>query len=153
MRLINVNNYALEEFFGKPIPPYVILSHTWEKEEVLLKDMQDIHKAGRMKGFSKIYHCCTQAKKDGFKWAWVDTCCIDKTSSAELSETINSMFGYYARAMVCYAYLSDIELDFQPSHEVKISLLTRSRWFTRGWTLQELIAPYNLTFFSRTWKP
>jgi hypothetical protein len=148
MRLIDVQTYKLKEFFSVKAPPYAILSHTWGDDEVSFQDMQDLATARRRKGFHKIELCCRQALEDGFAWAWVDTCCIDKTSSAELSETINSMYAYYDQCMVCYAYLSDIDMG-----EIAPHVLFSSRWFTRGWTLQELIAPFNLTFYSRQWTP
>ncbi len=92
-------------------------------------------------GYAKIKGCCRQAQEDGLAYAWVDTCCIDKTSSAELSEAINSMFRWYANAKVCYTYLVDVPSSLDPNDPVSFK---SSRWFTRGWTLQELIAPENL---------
>jgi hypothetical protein len=59
-------------------------------------------------GYKKIIAICDLARKDGYRHAWVDTCCIDKSSSAELSEAINSMFTWCWDACVCYAYLSDL---------------------------------------------
>ena len=156
MRLIIVETYDMREFFNRPQPPYAILSHTWEEEEVLLADMADLSAARQKKGFLKIEHCCRQAKVDGHEWVWVDTCCIDKSSSAELSETINSMFWYYSDAMVCYAYLCDIDdLWFAASRDPSgiAAEIQKSRWFSRGWTLQEFIAPYYLTFYSSGWVP
>ncbi|KAK4464944.1 hypothetical protein QBC42DRAFT_262208 [Cladorrhinum samala] len=99
------------------------------------------------KGFAKIQRTCAQAISQGLEWAWVDTCCIDKSSSAELSEAINSMFRWYRDSSVCYAYLSDVEY-YSQGHPPK---LEKSRWFTRGWTLQELIAPRRVHFFCKTW--
>lgn len=109
MRLINVNTFELHEFYGNDIPKYGILSHTWGEDEVSLQDLQagkglDKNKAG----YRKIVLACKQAKKDEMDWAWVDTCCIDKTSSAELSEAINSMYRWYKESGACYAYLSDV---------------------------------------------
>ncbi|OCK96314.1 HET-domain-containing protein, partial [Cenococcum geophilum 1.58] len=147
MRLLNSRTLQLEEFIGDAnVPPYAILSHTWGEEEVTLRDM--ISTAGSLKekkGFKKIQNCCSQALADGLHWAWVDTCCIDKTSSAELSEAINSMFRWYSRSKVCYAYLTDVPYDgFDDS-------LPKSRWFTRGWTLQELLAPSSVVYYSAEW--
>ena len=157
MRLINAETYRLEEFFGRPAPPYAILSHTWGDDEVFLSDMDDPATAQKKDGFAKIEYCCRQAGKDGLDWAWVDTCCIDKSSSAELSETINSMFRYYSGAMVCYAYLSDIDAVQLSGCDSAAALAKRlekeARWFRRGWTLQEFIAPYSLTFFATDWTP
>lgn len=147
MRLLNSRTLQLEEFIGDAnVPPYAILSHTWGEEEVTLQDI--ISTAGSLKekkGFKKIQYCCSQALADGLHWAWVDTCCIDKTSSAELSEAINSMFRWYSRSKVCYAYLTDVPYDgFNDS-------LPKSRWFTRGWTLQELLAPSSVVYYSAEW--
>jgi hypothetical protein len=102
------------------------------------------------KGYDKIKRCCEVALSDGFKYAWVDTCCIDKTSSSELSEAINSMYRWYKEAAVCYAILSDVSSD-EDCHLASSSFKT-SRWFTRGWTLQELIAPASLVFYGRDWE-
>lgn len=112
MRLLNVDSpeLELEEFFGNNIPPYAILSHTWERGEVLFQDLKRHHYKHKL-GYEKIRFTCEQARKDGLNWCWVDTCCIDKSSSAELSEAINSMFNWYKRAKVCYAYLSDVNLN------------------------------------------
>jgi len=87
---------------------------------------------------------------DGYEWVWIDTYCIDKSSSAELSEAINSMFGWYKKSAICYAYLADVPSNGDP--QVPQSAFSKSRWFTRGWTLQELIAPNILEFFSNDWK-
>ncbi|KAH5280559.1 hypothetical protein HBI72_021710 [Parastagonospora nodorum] len=146
MRLINARTLEIVEFLSEgQIPPFVILSHTWEDEECTLQQMQasshtEIY---RRKGYKKIQSCCKQALKDGFEWAWIDTCCIDKTSTAELSEAINSMFRWYRIAQICYAFLADV-------HDV--TRLASSRWFTRGWTLQELVAPSTLWFYDFNWQ-
>ncbi|CAG8952888.1 hypothetical protein HYFRA_00007602 [Hymenoscyphus fraxineus] len=137
MRLLNTSTLTLEEFYGA-VPKYAILSHRWEKEEVSFQAMN----AGRAGGYEKINRSCSQAMDDGLRYIWVDTCCIDKTSSAELSEAINSMFLWYRNAEVCYAYLSDVDED---------SELSESLWFTRGWTLQELLAPSKVVFYGHGW--
>ncbi|SPQ24029.1 5ef9a13c-4fad-4aa7-aede-151cb176ec88 [Thermothielavioides terrestris] len=167
MRLINARTFKLKEFSGKP-PHYAILSHTWGDDEVTFQDMADLDRARRKLGFSKIERCCQQALRDGLDWAWVDTCCIDKSSSAELSESINSMFAWYEGAMKCYAFLSDVSL--RPVHGIVSDLdheaerdgddnpslqrvaLFESRWWKRGWTLQELIAPHNVEFYNCDWE-
>jgi hypothetical protein len=92
MRLINSTTLRLEEYGGTDIPPYAILSHTWDKEEVSFQDMQQPSDAKNKLGYQKIEKCCAIARSDGFEYAWVDTCCIDKTSSSELTEAINSMY-------------------------------------------------------------
>src|SRR5277367_5075797 len=113
MRLLEYNNngeFSLtKDFVGDDIPEYAMLSHTWEAdtEEVTFKDL--IYGTGKGKlGYKKICFCGEQARRDGLQYFWVDTCCIDKSSSAELSEAINSIFKWYQRSVVCYAYLSDV---------------------------------------------
>ncbi|RYO94502.1 hypothetical protein DL764_007821 [Monosporascus ibericus] len=144
MRLIDVDSYEIHEVVADQIPAYAILSHCWGEAEVSLSDIQNGEAKGKL-GFQKIYYACEQAKRDFLKWVWVDTCCIDKTSSAELSEAINSMYQWYGEAIACYVYLSDITFG---SH----APLGASRWFTRGWTLQELVAPEEVQFFNKHWK-
>ncbi|KAF2207645.1 hypothetical protein CERZMDRAFT_50719 [Cercospora zeae-maydis SCOH1-5] len=116
---------------------YAILSHTWGKNEVSFDDFHQ-DDAKTRDGYRKIEYTCAQALKDGIEYVWVDTCCIDKRSSADLSEAINSMYRWYYNAQVCYAYLEDV---WTPPES------RRSLWFTRGWTLQELIAPETVRFF------
>ena len=213
MRLINTRTFSLELFLDSKITPhYAILSHTWTGEEVSFQDMIGERALITYKtGFKKIQSTCRQAQRDGYNYVWVDTCCeerflapctyrliflgIDKSSSSELSEAINSMFQWYSKANVCYVYLEDVcecaprmgdlETLFKSSEEgngaderaqsavqydytntstqlqgqnadsgLCSSLeapLRTSRWFKRGWTLQELIAPSRLTFFGRHW--
>jgi hypothetical protein len=130
----------LTEFHGKNIPRYAILSHTWgsDCDEVTFKDIRD--GTGRNKvGYNKIRFCVEQATKDKLEYFWIDTCCIDKTSSAELQEAINSMFRWYQEAVKCYVYLSDVKDN---------DSFQTSRWFTRGWTLQELVAPRVVEFYT-----
>ncbi|KAI1028299.1 hypothetical protein LB503_002113 [Fusarium chuoi] len=149
MRLINVENLKLETFIGGHIPPYAILSHRWgnDDEEVSFKDMT--RGTTNKVGMTKVKGCCRQAKKDNLKHAWIDTCCIDKESSKELDEAINSMFQWYRRAAKCYTYMADVphEQDIWES----TSRFSTSSWFTRGWTLQELLAPAEIHFFDETW--
>ena len=93
MWLIDTSKLELHEFINaKHVPPYAILSHCWEEEEVVFADLADLDEAKQKKGFNKIKNACDQALKDDFEYVWIDTCCIDKTSSAELSEAINSMY-------------------------------------------------------------
>jgi hypothetical protein len=149
MRLLHSKTLELKEFIGQDIPPYAILSHTWGDEELSFQDIQR-PEAREKKGYNKIRLCCDQASQDGFEYAWVDTCCIDKRSSAELSEAINSMYKWYQQAEVCYVYLSDVVACYDPG--LPDSMFRRSRWFTRGWKLQELIAPSTVIFFDTAWK-
>ncbi|RBA21246.1 hypothetical protein FPRO05_07560 [Fusarium proliferatum] len=152
MRLINAITLELHEFFNENTPPYAILSHAWGDQEVSFQDWQ---KQNRQQvtwksGYSKILKACHQALNHSLEWLWVDTNCIDKSSSAELTEAINSMFAYYQKSQVCYAYLADVPTANQDV-ELLNSQLRRSRWFTRGWTLQELIAPRRLVFYAADW--
>ena len=142
MRLINVRTIQLEEFGSGQRPKYAILSHRWASEEVTYQDMSQPKTFGK-KGFAKIQSACWQARNKGLAYLWVDTCCIDKTSSSELTEAINSMYRWYQDADICFAYLTDIESRKQ---HIKDSV-----WLTRGWTLQELIAPKNVSFHDRNW--
>lgn len=143
MRLLNSSSVELEHFESdKSVPKYAIFSHTWEAEEVLFADMGKSTAVGKA-GYKKLRYACKQALTDGHKYVWIDTCCIDKSSSAELSQAINSMYSWYQKAEECYVYLADVP--------AKVPVLIGSRWFTRGWTLQELIAPSNLTFYSGDW--
>lgn len=151
MRLINTSTFQFREFPDERNVQYAILSHRWEDEEVMFQDwdwtpQNGLVKPRLMKGFYKIDKCCEQARKEGLEYAWVDTCCIDKKSSAELQEAINSMFRWYKGAEICYAYLSDV-----PTSSESQKLLVQSKWFTRGWTLQELVATKHLMFFSSLW--
>ncbi len=146
MWLLNTTTFKLQFFVGD-IPEYVILSHTWGEEEVTFDDISKSH-ASNMAGYNKIIGCCRLAVNDGFEWAWIDTCCIDKRSSAELSEAINSMYKWYWEAAICYAYLPDVCLE----HISWRKQVEASRWFTRGWTLQELLAPEVVEFYDREWQ-
>ena len=152
MRLLNTRGHSprLEEFVGEhSFPRYAILSHTWEDEEVSLQELSDPARCSNKKGFCKIQKIRALAAAHGFDYTWIDTCCIDKQASSELSEAINSMFRWYEVADVCYAWLSD--LDPEDADADLLSALKRCRWFTRGWTLQELIAPPEVIFFDRDW--
>ena len=160
-------NLNLEEFGDTDIPPYAILSHTWGEdcEEVKYKDFMEGTQKTKI-GYNKIEFCRTQAAWDGLNYFWVDTCCIDKSSSAELTEAINSMYRWYQNAQKCYVYLSELstfnislpESDFSSGH-IKLSrakaeaAFQDSKWFRRGWTLQELLAPRSVEFFSREGYP
>ncbi|KAI6013896.1 heterokaryon incompatibility protein-domain-containing protein [Pisolithus marmoratus] len=142
---------------------YAILSHRWGVE-VAYKEMAGLMRVEELEkdevrardGYQKIIKSCEQAKEDGYKWLWIDTCCIDKRSSSELSETINSMYRWYQNAQVCYAYLHDVDESVFPTKRDD-SKFDRSNgwpeWFMRGWTLQELIAPEQVKFFNKNWMP
>lgn len=108
MRLLNTRTLKLAEFWDNAVPIYAILSHTWEKDEITLQELECPQKGTFVKqGYLKIKQCAELARKEGYEWVWIDTCCIDKSSSAELSEAINSMFKWYRRARMCYAYFFD----------------------------------------------
>ncbi|KAK4443141.1 heterokaryon incompatibility protein-domain-containing protein [Podospora aff. communis PSN243] len=146
MRLINTTTLQLEYFLDRSVPPYAILSHTWEEEEVTFQDMA-LPRPLNKKGYNKIAETCRLARERNLAYAWVDTCCIDKTSSSELTESINSMFQWYVKAEVCFTYLSDLPAQTELKDGIK-----RCRWVTRGWTLQELIAPRRLLFYDSVWQ-
>ena len=156
MRLLKLDDgrFSLEWFPKDKIPPYAILSHTWgrgENDEVTFKDLID-GTADNKRGFQKLQFCGNQAKADDLHYFWVDTCCIDKSNSTELQTAINSMFRWYQNAARCYVYLSDVSVytqDRQFRHVEWESAFRNSRWFTRGWTLQELLAPTIVEFYSR----
>lgn len=219
MRLLNVKTLKLESYHhAETTPPYAILSHVWEEEEVTFQDIDEsvlgedfrelqnrftqlekqfnnlrqlvaesaynvsastsdqssashmesssteirgqtslsssppespaLARAKRLKGWSKLQGCCHEADRFGLHHVWIDTCCIDKSNSSELSEAINSMFAWYRDAELCLAYLSDasdVKDAFDPTRP--------SKWFSRGWTLQELVAPRKMLFFQRDWEP
>jgi ankyrin repeat protein len=157
MRLLQLDakgECSLVEYVGSNIPRYAILSHTWgpDGDEVTFQDL--INGTGEDKrGYRKIRFCADRAARDGLQFSWIDTCCIDKSSSAELQEAINSMFRWYQNAERCYVYLSDVSRDSSNRNDLGSSrwkkAFRNSRWFTRGWTLQELIAPASVEFFSR----
>ena len=158
MWLLSADRAELE-FFNDPTdvphPGICILSHTWSKTEheqtfqevnTIRKDCEKTGANPRDHVSEKIRKCCELAEEHGYKWVWIDTCCINKDSSSELSEAINSMFRYYSLSCVCYVFLADVPKDCDPLNGYHA--FHRSRWFTRGWTLQELIAPHNVLYFS-----
>jgi hypothetical protein len=152
MWLINTDTLKLESFQECPADTYAILSHTWGTEaEELSFDEFRVGEGREKFGFQKIQKCCKQAQQDGLRYAWADTCCIDKRSSSELSEAINSMFSWYARAKICYVYLADVCHTDPLNVRDNLQSFSRSRWFTRGWTLQELIAPRIVSFYAQDW--
>jgi hypothetical protein len=155
LKLGNNGKPILTRFIASKIPNYAILSHTWDadEQEVTFKDLADGVGTSKL-GYRKIRFCGEQAQKDGLQYFWIDSCCIDKSSSSELQEAINSMFRWYQNAAICYAYLTDVSIgkhsrSSQPLWHLAFS---QSRWFTRGWTLQELLAPPSVEFFSREGK-
>lgn len=148
MRLINTHTLKLELFTEPLAVSYAILSHTWEDDEVSFGDMQNLSIARTRRGFRKVRKTCAIARRNGIPYAWADTCCIDKSSSAELSEAINAMYRWYHNAFVCYTYLSGL---LPGSRSSTYDELRDCRWFRRGWTLQELIAPDVMEIFDEEW--
>ena len=150
-------DFCLTKDLIRDIPAYAILSHTWgdDNQEVTYEDLAE--GLGKSKaGYQKIRFCGEQAAKDGLRYFWVDTCCIDKTNAVELQMSINSMFKWYKNAVKCYVYLSDVsipedKLENDSNLDVQSGFRT-ARWFTRGWTLQELLAPSSVEFFSTDYK-
>ncbi|KAK8084864.1 hypothetical protein PG997_006135 [Apiospora hydei] len=213
LRLGYLGGLTVTEDLLDNIPPYAVLSHTWGglSDEVLLQDIRAGYHEHKP-GYRKILFCGAQARRDGLEYFWVDTCCIDKTSSAELAEAINSMYRWYQNAAKCYVYLSDVNLvnDQERFHKYAgpssymavvpnytglsyssrsfntgvnytcrnymsrnllgvgnysslgyetpppvpaantswLDAFRSSKWFTRGWTLQELLAPSTVEFFA-----
>ncbi|KAF9875130.1 hypothetical protein CkaCkLH20_07396 [Colletotrichum karsti] len=149
MRLINVKTRRLEQFHvADHVPPYAILSHTWgaDGDEISFSDIEHGPPDKEGPGRIKFDGCCRQAEKDNLEYAWIDTCCINKDSSTELEEAINSMFRWYRKAELCYAFLADVASEDEGEFR-------SSRWFERGWTLQELLAPKVVEFYSQSWGP
>lgn len=154
MRLINVDSLDIETFLSET-EPYVILSHRWGPLEVKFADWASIKDKVKDQitkpqvddpttGISKIGKACLQCRQLKLRYLWIDTCCIDKRSTSEESESINSMFSWYKEAKICLVYLQDIGKG-SPKN------FSESEWFTRGWTLQELLAPKDVTFYDRDW--
>jgi hypothetical protein len=176
MWLINCRNLTLEEIVDSSrAPPYAILSHTWVKDQEVHQSEFLTNSFPKKTGWEKIWKTCELALKDGCQYAWVDTCCIDKSSSAELTEAINSMFAWYKGAEICYAFLMDYDLgepvsptksnSTQLIAEVDVAAvleagleintfegIAKAKWFSRGWTLQELIAPRKVRFYDMKWR-
>ncbi|CAK3913369.1 Hypothetical predicted protein [Lecanosticta acicola] len=154
MRLLDVETLEFQDFNGA-IPPYAIASHHWLDSEATYHEVRDGLKQ-ESTGFRKVKGFCDAVKKlqaaGEIKWLWMDTCCTNKADFTEFSEAINSMFRWYAEASICIAYLSDVDsLDSSP--EWVMRQFWRSEWFTRGWTLQELLAPKLVLFLNRDWEP
>jgi hypothetical protein len=145
MRLLNTTTLEFEEFVGRPAEEYAILSHRWGHEEVSFKEYRKSRETLKHRaGYKKITQFCRISKQRGYRLAWIDTCCIDKRSSAELSEAINSMYEWYARSGECYVWLEDYRGNLHDLH--------KCAWFSRGWTLQEMLAPDRVIFFTAHWE-
>ncbi|OQN96246.1 hypothetical protein B0A48_17808 [Cryoendolithus antarcticus] len=182
MRLLNTSTLELEEFLDHRQVEYSILSHCWSQDrndrEVTYEDfITGANREGQ--GWTKILRLCEISQKHGYDWTWIDTCCIDKSSSAELSEAINSMWKWYEASAECFVFLGDCRVDHLPSFEIcrhsrcddprlcdstmmaqhldqfteqehtRFAKFGNSTWFSRGWTLQELLAPTRVVFFNQ----
>ncbi|KAK3698949.1 hypothetical protein LTR37_016736 [Vermiconidia calcicola] len=174
MRLLHTSEFVLEEFIGSNIPKYAVISHRWGDDEASyrrfekgLKTIRSSQYQNASSGWDKIIAACRIARSRGLDWLWIDTCCIDKKSSAELSEAINSMFNWYQRAEECYVLLPDVADNtaaFRRAAHAEEGTVTnaakignemwdpqdfiKSTWFTRAWTLQELLAPNRVLFYT-----
>ncbi|KAG2368725.1 heterokaryon incompatibility protein-domain-containing protein, partial [Suillus spraguei] len=124
-----------------------LLSHRWEETEAVLPDIQDkvMYKLDELGGITKLQSFCKVACDAGYRWAWMDTCCINRRSNTEVQESVNSMFVWYRRSALIIIYLSDVPPSSKPS------ALARSIWNERGWTLQELVAPKVIIFYQKDW--
>jgi hypothetical protein len=154
MRLLHFDvqdKLVLTDFRGRLIPPYAILSHRWSNSEALFEDMSNRTYEAREEGYRKLQFCAEQAAQDGLQHFWIDTCCIDRWDNNERSKAINTMFQWYQDAARCYVILSDVSVPSATDASLRSSWeasFRNSKWFTRGWTLQELITPVLVDFFS-----
>lgn len=154
MRLIDTSTLKLCEVPEPQQNPYAILSHTWGDDEVTYEDFSNLEQARSKSSHNKIVKTCRLAVSQGLRYAWIDTCCIDKSSSAELTEAINSMFRWYKEAEICYAHIFDLAQRKEGSalDWLKDDPTSQYRWFTRGWTLQELVAAEKINFYDEAWE-
>ncbi|KAJ8588143.1 hypothetical protein M405DRAFT_272972, partial [Rhizopogon salebrosus TDB-379] len=125
----------------------VMLSHRWEGKEPLLHDIGTnvVYELSPVGGVAKLLSFCRIARDAGYRWAWSDTCCIDKTNNAELQQSLNAMFVWYHHSALTIVYLSDVLPSSRPG------ALAKSKWNTRGWTVQEFLAPKFVIFYQRDW--
>jgi hypothetical protein len=148
MRFLNTTTLKFEQIPDLELHleknQYAILSHRWfaDEDEVSYEDLLSSTDVSHKKGFAKIQGFCKLASAANCRYGWVDTCCINKGNSSELGEAINSMYLWYSCSKICLAYLGDV-----PERQLK-----DSEWFDRGWTLQELIAPKEVSFYDQDWK-
>jgi hypothetical protein len=150
MRLLNTKTYELKDFLDDRVPEYVILSHRWSQDETSFKDFRKGLNANGT-GYRKIIDFCSFARSRVREWVWIDTCCIDKRSSAEVSEAVNSMYNWYQQARECYVFLRDVP-PLSHGRTVVLRRMMESEWFTRGWTLQEMLAPPSVVFLTWDWE-
>jgi len=162
MRLLNIHTFEFAEFEGDDLPPYKITSHRWTNDELTWRDVLK-NKRLDSKGYIKVRGFCQFIIDDNerlrqhidndlsaWEWIWIDTACIDNRSSAEVSASINSMFSWYAWALECIAYLPDVP-SLRLGEDAVMVAFRESEWFTRGWTLQELLVPRMVIFVNEDW--
>lgn len=162
IRLLDTSSLCLKAFEPGRAPTYAILSHLWDEEEVLFHDINghntlssvpSTSTAATKNGFVKVRESARIAREQGYRYIWIDTCCIDKKSSVELSEAINTMFLWYQLSEVCLVFMNDVQLDTCITDQSSfMGKFQQSRWFRRGWTLQELIAPGKVIFYDVEWR-
>ncbi|PVI07990.1 hypothetical protein DM02DRAFT_637793 [Periconia macrospinosa] len=181
MRLINCHNFGLEDFAEENKPPYAIVSHTSQASDIVFKDYCNVDELKKKPGFEKLSKTCGIALSFGCDYCWIDTCCVDKSNFGEWSEAVNSMFKWYQNSAFCIAYLSDFEgvglgADSECDSKVRLKAkaglgvqdgppaysevdgthsladLGQCRWFSCGWTLQQLIAPRYVQFYDSQWR-
>ncbi|KAG2335876.1 hypothetical protein BDR05DRAFT_971340 [Suillus weaverae] len=126
---------------------YVMLSHRWEGKEPLLHDIQGkvVYDLDPVGGIAKLQSFCATARDLGYRWTWINTCCIDQTNNVEVQQSVNSMFIWYHHSALTIIYLSDVPPSSQPG------ALASSVWNTRGWTVQEFLAPKFVLFYQKDW--
>lgn len=161
MRLLNVHTFEFHTFLGDDVPNYSIASHRWVSDECTIKDIikrRNTESNGykKVEGFCAYVRQANELYKDTYPdlccdYLWIDTCCIDQKSSLEVDTAIRSMFQWYNKSVICYAYLADVEPLSAGSDAVEASLRD-SVWFSRGWTLQELLAPRTVVFLTKKWE-
>ncbi|OJT07399.1 Vegetative incompatibility protein HET-E-1 [Trametes pubescens] len=176
IRLLNTTTGKFHVFDDPREVHYAILSHVWARPpdlrdpELTYQDVLRIHDShtfeqnpssphqviSYLPQFPEKYRkLCDIAREHGYDYAWADACCIDKTSSSELSQAINAMYDWYRYADVCYVFLHDVPTPAPASKDLEIHGRSRFRtslWFKRGWTLQELLAPDVVVFLSDVWQ-
>jgi Heterokaryon incompatibility protein (HET) len=160
MRLIDTKDFKLKKFEKNEIPTYAILSHTWYTKEIEFDTFPNVPIANltspqaqdqtKNPSIYKIAGMLTQAQNDGYDWIWIDSCCINKKDPSERDRSINSMFRWYKNAASCYVFLADV--TWAEDSQKNFEAFRKSRWFSRGWTLQELLASPEAKFFDRNWK-
>ena len=154
MRLLHTSTYQLHNHRGTP-PDYAILSHRWCSDgEITLSELDSsdlLDDFVTTPQLEKIREACREAARQGIEWIWIDSCCIDKTNSEELARSIRSMFQWYRSAEVCYTYLQDVDMEKFDGNILCNERGKPSEWFSRGWTLQELLAPRKMLFFDMNW--